>query len=489
MDETFEYRFTRLDPIAGDHIDPPSLAIYETLLNRGPSDLPLPGLATSWQVSADGTSWLLRLREGALFHSGDSCDARAVADALERCRWGDGLARQIWYWDPVEVVTVVDPSTLEFRLHYPCDRLPVLLWGAHTAICNQRRRGSAGSEYGVSTADGTGPYRLVSFSPQQVVAHRIPTSGHSPVSSGRGPLKIRWHSAPTEQGRRAVLAHREAHVVRSVSPEWVSEEREGWRYHEQPENGQYYLALSFDDPRGFRQLDFRRAVDAFIDREALVAAAFGGRGDGRRSPLPVGDEYAASYDPAVVAAMSAAEADAVLTRLGWQSGPDGVRARGQQDLRIDCVVQDSDAFRRLARELSLQLSRAGIALECRFLEPFEAFYRACEKRPASFVSKWLWPDGMEAVMGFSRSTCDADGGGNWQGAHLPNVDAAFDRFLQATSPPEHDEASRLAQEVFMRELPYIPLCSARETYAVRGDVHGFRLIPRTLYPSYEAIEC
>ena len=244
MDETFEYRFTRLDPIAGDHIDPPSLAIYETLLNRGPGDLPLPGLATSWQVSADGTSWLLRLREGALFHSGDSCDARAVADALERCRWGDGLARQIWYWDPVDVVTVVDPLTLEFRLHYPCDRLPVLLWGAHTAICNERRRGSAGSEYGVSTADGTGPYRLVSFSPQQVVADRVPTSGRSPVSSGRGPLKIRWHSAPTEQGRRAVLAHRDAHVVRSVSPEWVSEEREGWRYHEQPENGQCYLALA-----------------------------------------------------------------------------------------------------------------------------------------------------------------------------------------------------------------------------------------------------
>ena len=188
------------------------------------------------------------------------------------------------------------------------------------------------------------------------------------------------------------------------------------------------------------------------------------------------------------AAMSAAEADAVLTRLGWQRGPDGIRARGQQNLRIECVVQDSDAFRRLARELSIQLSRAGIALEFRFLEPFEAFYRACEKRPASFVSKWLWPDGMEAVMGFSRSTCDADGGGTGRGPTFRTL------MLRSTGssrrcPPGARWASRLAQEVFMRELPYIPSCSTRETYAVRGDVHGFRLIPRTLYPSYEAIEC
>jgi ABC-type transport system substrate-binding protein len=487
MDEIFEYRFTRLDPIAGDHIDPPSLAIYETLLTRGPGDIALPGLASSWQVSADGASWRLHLRDGALFHSGDPCDARAVADALEHCRWGDGLSRQIWYWDPVDTVTVVDRLTLEFRPHYPCDRLPVLLWGAHTAICNQRRRSSAGSRYGVGAADGTGPYRLVSFSPEQVEAERAPTSRRSSVFSGRSPGVIRWRSAPREEERQAIVTLGDAQIVRSVSPEWVSEERDGWRYHEQLENGQYYLALSFDDPRAFSQLDFRRAVDAFIDREALVAVAFGGRGDGRRSPIPLGDEYADSYTPAVVPPMTAGEADAVLTQLGWQRGPDGVRAKGQQTLRIDCVAQDSDAFRRLARELSIQLSRGGIALEFRFLEPFEAFYRACEKRPASFISKWLWPDGMEAIMGFSRSTCDADSGGNWQGAHLPNVDAAFDRFLQAASRPEHDEASRSAQEVFMRELPYIPLCSARETYAVRGDVHGFRLIPRTLYPSYETI--
>jgi len=65
MDEIFEYRFTRLDPVGGAHIDPPSVAVYETLVVKGPGDQPLPGLATSWSVSPDQLTWRLRLRQGA----------------------------------------------------------------------------------------------------------------------------------------------------------------------------------------------------------------------------------------------------------------------------------------------------------------------------------------------------------------------------------------------------------------------------------------
>ena len=94
LDEVFEYRFTRLDPVRGDHIDPPTLAIYETLLTKGPDGLPRAGLAEAWAVSDDGLTWTLRLRGGARFHSGRACDAHAVGEALDLCRWGGGLPRQ-----------------------------------------------------------------------------------------------------------------------------------------------------------------------------------------------------------------------------------------------------------------------------------------------------------------------------------------------------------------------------------------------------------
>jgi ABC-type transport system substrate-binding protein len=91
------------------------------------------------------------------------------------------------------------------------------------------------------------------------------------------------------------------------------------------------------------------------------------------------------------------------------------------------------------------------------------------------------------VMGFSQSSCAADSGGNWQGARLPKVDAAFEAFLHAGPPAELQEASRKVQEVFMAELPYIPLCAPMETYAVAPGVEGFSPLEGTLYPYYASV--
>ncbi len=485
MDEIFEYRFTRLDPIGGAHIDPPSVAVYETLMVKGPGDRPIPGLATSWSVSQDQLTWRLRLRPGARFHSGAACDAAAVAAALERCRWGDGLSRQIWYWDPVDRVSVADEATIDIRLHYPYARLPTLLWGTHTAICNVQRRAELGDDYGRADADGTGAYRLASFAPTLVVAERADIPAPAAAGSRKAPRVLRWHSRPAQSAREQAVRDGAGSVVRAVAPGCLP--ASGWRYHEQPEVSQFYLALNFDDPLGFADLSLRRAIEGFIDRRALVEAAFAGRGDGRRSPVPTGGALAMAFDPASMHPMPEAEARAVLDRLGFRLNNRGVRERDQREFRISCVTQDAEPFRRLTGELARQLRRAGIEIGFRYIRPFEEFYAACSQRPQAIVSKWLWQDAIEAVIGFSRSDCAADGGGNWQAARLPAVDAAFDRYLRAAAGPQLEDASRGVQEAFMRELPYIPLCSPAETYAVACDVEGFDPVPGTLYPRYDRI--
>lgn len=485
MDEIFEYRFTRLDPVGGAHIDPPSVAVYETLVVKGPGDQPLPGLASTWSVSSDQLTWRFGLRPGARFHSGDQCDAQAVAAALEICRWGDGLSRQVWYWDPVDRVEVVDDTTLEVRLHYPYSRLPTLLWGTHTAICNSRRRAEMGDRFGQAGADGTGAYRMVSYSPDEVVAELCNTPGVASTRSARPPRQLRWRAQPAEGARSQAVADGTASVVRAV-PSPGHETTGIWRYFEQPESSQIYLALNFDDPLGFSDLDLRRAIDGFIDRDALVAAAFGGYGDGRRSPVPAGDTFAADYDPAAVAQLAVAEASAVLDRLGFVLNDRGLRERGGRELSFECVTQDAEPFRRLAVELAGQLRRAGVEIRFRYAQPFEEFYAAVEQHPQAFVSKWLWQDPIEAVIGFSRSDCTEGAGGNWQLARLPAVDSAYDRYLRAPAGDLH-EAGRQVQETFMRQLPYIPLCSPVETYAVAASVAGFRPVPGTLYPLYDQI--
>src|SRR5581483_4859363 len=99
--EAFDYEFSRLDP-TGDHIDPPSVALYETVLAKGPDWGAHLVLAESWQVSADGLEWRVRLRPGLRFHSGAPCDAEAIVAPLEHLRFGSLPGQQLWYWDPVD---------------------------------------------------------------------------------------------------------------------------------------------------------------------------------------------------------------------------------------------------------------------------------------------------------------------------------------------------------------------------------------------------
>lgn len=63
--------------------------IYDTLLfyQEGGSK-PVPGLAHSWNVSADGLAWTFHLRSGVRFHDGTALDASAIVANINR------------WWDP-----------------------------------------------------------------------------------------------------------------------------------------------------------------------------------------------------------------------------------------------------------------------------------------------------------------------------------------------------------------------------------------------------
>lgn len=65
MRELFEYPFSNLDPVDSEHVDPPAVAVFEPLLQRGVGGTPEPGLAAGWTVSDDGLTWRLRVRPGA----------------------------------------------------------------------------------------------------------------------------------------------------------------------------------------------------------------------------------------------------------------------------------------------------------------------------------------------------------------------------------------------------------------------------------------
>ena len=177
-----------LDP--GAMIDGNSLIaqqqIYNQLIQFVPGSTELqPGLATDWQVSEDGLTWTLTLRQGVTFHDGTDFNAAAVKINVER--WWDpenalgfrdsGKVYNIWEnlfggfkGDPnslLKAVNVVDDFTIEFVLTQPFAAFPPAIASAYFGIASPDAIQAAGAAYGTpaSTAVGTGPFVFKQWRP------------------------------------------------------------------------------------------------------------------------------------------------------------------------------------------------------------------------------------------------------------------------------------------------------------------------------------
>lgn len=477
--EAFEYAFSPLSPDA-PHVDPPAVAVYQTLLVRGPDGGAAPAMAIEWTISDDGLTWLLRLRDDLAFHSGSPATSREVLATLQRlrehCLPGD---RQLWYWDPVRDIDAPDQRTIRLRLHYPHPRLFTLLWGTHTAIHDEAMRSALGDDFGRVMANGTGPYRMASWTANRIRLERATASSHLPEG-------LVFSHLPSASDRLDALLADEVDCAHALDAVGLAALHDDSRFsvcrQRQPSN--MYLSLDWArDDLGFDDVRTRQAMSLAIDRDRLVEVALGGLGAVAYGPLPPGLPF---HDPAVDRGRhDPGQARALLAGLGWQPGPDAVLERGGIRLAFECVVQDDPVFARVFDLVAQDLAQAGIRITPLPARPFADFYAAVGQHPAAAISKWLWPDPVEALIGFtSTSTAPFP---NWQRASSPDLDAAFDAFLRATTAAGHQAAASTIQRIFIRDLPYVPLLTPDDTWAWNRRVTGFRPRPGDLYPAYDGV--
>jgi ABC-type transport system substrate-binding protein len=145
-------------------------------------------------------------------------------------------------------------------------------------------------------------------------------------------------------------------------------------------------------------------------------------------------------------------------------------------------VEAGAVFRRVAGLVQRQLADVGIGLELLYAKPFGEFYAACAENPAAFISKWLWQDAVDALIGFVSTRCLGDP--NWQHASIPELDDAFVAWLRASTAEELQTAASRVQHVSAESLPYVPLVTPNDVWVHSAKLHGFTPYPADLYPRY-----
>jgi len=109
------------------HLDPTSAAagaidsvlysnVFEGLTRFASDGSIIPGLAKSWEISEDGTSYTFHLNAGVTFHDGSSMDAQDVKFSLDLARGEDSANTQKALFAGITDVSVVDPLTVKVSL-------------------------------------------------------------------------------------------------------------------------------------------------------------------------------------------------------------------------------------------------------------------------------------------------------------------------------------------------------------------------------------
>ena len=134
---------------------------FDRLLSVGDDGKYKPGLALSWDTSADGKTITFKLRQGVTFHDGTPFNAQAVKDNLENL-----IPPKATIIPGITSVDVVDDYTVKINLtNYNNLILHQLAAGTTTFIYSPEALKKNGTDWALTHPVGTGPFMLKDYQP------------------------------------------------------------------------------------------------------------------------------------------------------------------------------------------------------------------------------------------------------------------------------------------------------------------------------------
>lgn len=429
-------------------------SVCETLVRvRSGSLRPEGVLATTW-ASPDQRVWTLTLRENVRFHDGALLDADAVVGNLEHLR------RERAFPGRSERV---GPLVVQITLDRPNSALLSTLSQPFFAMQSPRRLSGPGSELPV----GTGPFRLVGARPGLVELAAF--DGHwAGVPRAR---RLVFRRFPDESALADALAAGNADVSSAIGPGPAGRLRAetGVTFDSQTGLNLIFLAMNNERPP-FSDARARRALSRAIDRPGLVREVLAGHAEPAHTALPptlfVHDtrtrELVLDRDSARRLLAAARVPEGFETTLTVSRAP---RPYLLEPLRVAARLRDD-------------LARVGVTVRLRE------------------VASWTEHVGLTsrgdfdlALLGWQADTLDPNdfltalldsgsiGATNRSRYRSAAMDGLLKRARMDSAPGTRLAHYRQAQELFQRDMPFVPLYHSSVFTAHRREVRGLVIGP------------
>jgi peptide/nickel transport system substrate-binding protein len=489
-------------------------------INRG-TQLTEPALAKSWKISSDGLQYTLTLRQGLRFSDGHPLDAddvlftfRVYLDENVHATQRDML---IVGGKPI-TVRKVDARTLVFQFAKPYGVEERLFDGwailPRHLLEKPYQEGKLAQLWTPSTPPnewaGLGPFRLKEYVPgQKLVIERNPYYWKTDTKGNRLPYldELVFLFVPSADAQVLRFQSGETDIITRLGAEnfsVLSRQQRGNTMADAGPGLEYnFLFFNLNDvseksfpdlarkQKWFRDVKFRQAISAAIDREAIVRLVYQGRGAALWGPVTPGNRrWVNAAIPHAPRSLDRARQLLKEAGFSWSTASNGDSTLTDSDSKLvefSILISSSNADRtKMATLLQDDLKQLGIHVQ---VVPLE--FR-------SLIDRVTQTKQYEASL-FGIASFDADPNSDLNvllssgGTHLWNPsqtrpatpwEAEIDCLMeQQLSTPGYDQRKKLydrVQEILAENQPMIFLASPDILTGAKNSIANFH--PAVLEP-------
>lgn len=452
--------------------------VYDALVTLDETLQPAPGLAESWEV-VDDTTWRFKLREGVTFHDGSTLDAADVLHSLERIPLAAGADGGLaTYIQKIASSSAVDDMTVEIKTHAPAPTL-LLDLSRLFIIPSEIALDTPATDFNAGTAAiGTGPFKLVSFTPKADLVLE-PFADYWKGASNWD--MVTFTEISNDSARVAALLSDGVDLINAVPPSDVPRiETSDYDVYRSPSAVLMMMFMDFRETtpnvtakdgtplptNPLLDLKVRQAISMAVNREGLASRIMEDNAVPANQFITEGffgynDELPdLAYDPEA--------AKVLLAEAGY---PDGFA------ITINCTADSQPADGAVCAALGPLLSQIGLQVTVTALPRAVFFPGQANFEYSLMMNGWGSQTGEGSyILSTAFHTRDADAGyGGFNHYHYSNPE--IDTMIEAaTTELDADKRRSLLEDAMaaaVGDLAAIPLVNLKATWAGKADVVNF----------------
>lgn len=443
----------------------------------------VPQLATAMpEISEDGLTYTIPLRDDVKFHDGEPLTAEAVVFSIKRFMENEGRATFLLA-DRVESIEATGENEVTIKLKQPFAAFPALLAFYGTTPISPKAYEIGAGKFKPNTFVGTGPYKLAQFAPDTIRLDPNPDYwGEKPANEGvdiqvitsaanlyntfkTGGLDVAYQTLDPDQIRDLVK----------------NAESGGWQVVEAGSNVVNYLVLN-QKSKPLDDVKVRQAIAAMVNRTLLNDRVFQGQAEPLYSLLPTSSP---DYKPVFKDSYGDGDmekAKSLLTEAGISE---------TNPLTLEIWYSSSSAKRNLVAttlKAAIEKDMAGLVqIEPKTVEAATLFGNLDKGTYPSVLLDW-YPDYYDSdtfiepflacESGSVAAGCES--GQSQTGGSFYYSETANQLIEQQRA--EQDPATRKKlfeelQDLLAADVPYIPLWQDKDYVFARGNVEGVEIQP------------